>query len=468
MKKKKKEVLPKIVMNANRYLELLLYITILGAVLRFYQLGFNSLWLDEAVSYTITNTESLSAVWTGAFNDHHAPLFFIIEWIIHFISTSEFWLRVPSALAGTVTIPVIYFLGKELSNENVGLVAALLLAVSPYHIYYSQEARMYAFVVLFVTLAYYLFFKASRSSDGRYWVLMWLSCAAAFYTHFYTGFVIIPLVIGYFLLRDIKNINWFAGGALAAFLLVLPILSSFLNQSGYFIGKVVTWGLNAVAIPFSTLIYFSFQNQIVAAFFFLLFIFGLWLVVKKDRVLAITLSLFLMVPLLCSMVMSGYIPFNVRYHLYLLPLFLVVVSVGIEQLTHIWSNRNGVIAAVFLILLAALITLPPYYSTYSKEDWRGFSSRLQTTTNPGDALVIVPSYMSIPFNYYYSNSTDGTIELGADTVPRLVNATSSKRVFYIVTNDIYAVNPNGDEMRWLQQNAKPLGQSYGIYLFVRG
>lgn len=467
MSKKVKE--PKIVMNRNRYLELLLYITILGAALRFYQLGFNSLWLDEAVTYANVNTNSIATVLTNVYNDHHAPLFFVSVWLLHFVGSSEFWLRIPSAIAGIATIIVVYFLGKEVVNEKVGLFAALLLAVSSYHIFYSQEARMYTFTTLFVTLAYYLFFKASKSGEGRYWILMWLSCAAAFYTHFYTGFVTITLAIGYFLLKNRKSQEpiYFYGGSALAFLLVLPILASFRNQASYLGGQTYGWGLPAIMIPFATLQSFSFQNQFVAAIFLLLIGLGFWLVYQKEKMLAVTLGLFLIVPLLISMLMAGRIPFNIRYHIYLLPLFLVVVSIAIERLSHIWKNRNGTYAAVFLILLCAVITLPPYYSSFTKEDWRGFSQELTKITYLGDEVVVIPGYMQIPLTHYYSNYTDGTVLIGANNVGDLQNITSDKRIFYVVTNDILMANPNGAEMRWLQQNTKPVAQHTGIYLFYK-
>jgi uncharacterized membrane protein len=379
-------------------------------------------------------------------------------------------------LAGTATIPVVYFLGKEVVNEKVGLVAALLLAVAPYHIYYSQEARMYTFTTLFVTLAYYLFFKAR--SDNKYYIWMWLSCVAAFYTHFYTGFIIIPLILGYYLLnRKDTNIKFvgvipagfkeFILGGIFAFVLVLPILSSFLNQSAYLGGRTYGWGLQAGVIPFATLQSFSFQTEIVSVVFLLLVILGMWLVYKKERMLSIVVALFLAIPLLISMLMSSYIPFNTRYHIYLLPLFLVVVSVGIERFTRIWDNRNATYAAVFLILVCAVVTLPPYYSQYSRDNWRGFSDGLRSATNIGDTVVVVPSYMQLPLNYYYSNTTDVTILLGANSVADLQNITSDHRILYVVTGDINAQDPGGNSVRWLQENTQPVGQFTGIYLLVK-
>lgn len=462
------------------YIQILVGIVILGLALRFYHLDFNSLWLDEAATYANINSTNIFTVLTNVYNDHHAPLFFVCVWLVHFIGSTEFWLRLPSLVAGTGTIFVIYFLGKEVVNEKVGIIAALLLALSPYHIYYSQEARMYAVAVFFVTLAFYLFFKASKSTDNRYWILMWLSCVAAFYTHFYTGFITIPLVVGYCLLvrKDNPNLKFignipkgfkeFVAGGILAIILVLPILNSFFSQSKFLLDKTITWGLNAWMIPFATLSSFSFQNEMIGAIFLLLAGLGFWVTYKKSSYTAWILFVFLFIPFLFSIIMSKSIPFNVRYHMYLLPLFLVIISIAIERLTHLSENHTVTIAAVFLIFLCALITLPPYYSQISKEDWRGFTSRLSQTTSPGDTVVLVPSYMSLPFNYYYSNSTDGTVQLGANAVSDFEQIPAKNRVYYIVTNDIYAVNPKGDELRWLQQNTKPLGQYAGIYLFVKG
>jgi len=92
-------------------------------------------------------------------------------------------------------------------------------------------------------------------------------------------------------------------------------------------------------------------------------------------------------------------------------------------------------------------------------------------TQEGDIIVLVPSYMSLPFNNYYSNTTDKTYEYGATTVQDLENISAlrgNKKIFFIVTNDIMAVNPNGDEIQWLKENTIFSGQNTGIYLFTTG
>ncbi len=403
-------------------------IVFLGLVLRFYNLGKESLWLDEAASYFISNSTSIGDVWTAAFNDHHPPLHFISLWAVRLLGSSEFWLRFPSACAGIITIVVIFLLVREIANEKAGLISALLLAVSPLHIYYSQEARMYAFAVLFVAISYYAFFKACKSRQWYDWTLFGVACAAALYSHFYTGFATITLFIGYFIIRfndfdfskwqgKISSINSiipsdfksFIFGGAVALLLIIPIIGSFLNQSQYFIGNTYNWGLSIWSIPFATFSAFSFSNDIVMIFFIILMIAGFWMTWRLNKNTAIALGVFLFIPVIISMYMSSSIPFNIRYHMYLITIFLVIVGIGIERLAILLNPDKGIYVALILIILLSVLPLSAYYAGYHKEDWRTFSSNLQNITQHGDIIVPLPGYMDQPLKYYYSNQSDGTI-----------------------------------------------------------
>ena len=140
----------------SRALLVLLAIMLLGAVLRFYGLGFQSLWSDELASWDFSNRETISQVIGGARNDDNAPLYFLIlrfaQWII---GDSEWALRFPSAFAGWLCIPAIYLLGKRLYSEREGIIGALFLAVFWAPIYFSQEARVYSMLILLSILTSY-------------------------------------------------------------------------------------------------------------------------------------------------------------------------------------------------------------------------------------------------------------------------------------------------------------------------
>jgi mannosyltransferase len=465
-------------------------IILLAFILRFFDLGKESLWLDESSSYYLTNVTSPGEVWTNAFNDRHPPLYNLALWAVRILGSNEFWLRFPSACAGVATIVVIFFLAREITNEKVGLISALLLAVSPFDIYYSQEARMYAFAVLFVALAYYAFFKACKSRQWFDWTLFGVACAAAFYSHFYTAFAIMTMFIGYFIMRihefdfskwngKIGSINsiipndfkMFVLGDFVAFVLVLPIIGSFLHQNQYFSAHTFNWGLDIWSIPFATFSDFSFSNDIVAVVFIILMCLGLVLLWRLNSLMTITLGILLFIPVVISMYMSSSIPFNVRYHLYLLPLFLVIVGIGIERLVGYINKNKGVYVALTLIILLSIMPLAAYYSNFQKEDWRGFSANLQNITHPGDIIVPLPGYMIQPLEYYYSNQSDGTFikyinSYNVSGFNSINNETGA--VYFVVTWDIQAADPSGYSLQYLNSHTQQQpGSVSGIYLLKK-
>ncbi len=132
---------------------LLLAITVVGAALRLYEIGSKGLWLDESFS-----------VWLG-----RQPLFEMLAWLLRvdqhpplYYASLHFWLglgdsaatvRTLSALYGILTIPIFYLLGRRLLGQTGGLLAALILAVSPFHVRFAQETRMYTLLTLNASLA---------------------------------------------------------------------------------------------------------------------------------------------------------------------------------------------------------------------------------------------------------------------------------------------------------------------------
>src|SRR5215203_2022809 len=128
----------------------------LGAVLRFYGLGFQSLSEGELAGWDLSNRGTLPQVIEGVRGGIHPPLYFLMlrfaQWIL---GDAEWALRLPSAIAGSLCIPAIYLLGKRLYSEREGLIAALFLAVLWAPIYYSQEARSYSMLILLSILTTY-------------------------------------------------------------------------------------------------------------------------------------------------------------------------------------------------------------------------------------------------------------------------------------------------------------------------
>jgi len=477
-----------LIRNGNNVI-ILTALFILGLGLRIFELGRKPLWLDEASSYFLTSQSNIADVWTAAFNDHHAPLHFIVIWIVKLAGTDEFWLRLPSAIAGALTIIVVFLLAKELAGEDTGLIAAALVAVSPYHILYSQEARMYGMAVLFVSLAIYLFFLALRTRSLYNWIWFGGACAIAFYTHFYTSFAILALFLSYGIIRwkeflvdkkeggsgthlfkVPKDFRQFLAGAIVAGVLVLPILGSFFNQSGYFVSRTFNWGLSMWNIPTQTFLVFSYYSDLVALIFFVLVIVALGMVWHRDKQRLIALVVILFVPMLISMYLSQIIPFNVRYHLYLIVVFFCLVAMPLAWIGHKIHKKHGTLAIVAVILVGSAIPLAAYYTDPLQEDWRTLSGNLNLITHPGDIIVPLPYYMVQPLSYYYDNATDGTyyqaITLNAPGFQTLDNATGT--VYFVVTWDITAADPTGYSVRYLNEHAGLTTASVpGIYVLKK-
>lgn len=135
---------------------LVVLIALVGAGLRLFMLEKQGMWLDETFSVWLAN-QSLGQMlqWIVKI-DQHPPLYYLLlhGWIARSGDTA-YYVRLLSVLFGVATIPVIYLIGKRLSGPVVGLAAAVLLAFSPFHIRFAQEARMYTLLALNTAVALY-------------------------------------------------------------------------------------------------------------------------------------------------------------------------------------------------------------------------------------------------------------------------------------------------------------------------
>ncbi|MFY9195685.1 MAG: glycosyltransferase family 39 protein, partial [Methanoculleus sp.] len=109
--------------KTNRYLQILIGRAVIGRLLRFYNLGWNSLWLDEASTLGFAR-QSFLGIWEStAGGEFNPPLFYWLEHGMLLFGESEFVLRFLPALLGALTIPVVYLIGEEFRDRNVGIIA---------------------------------------------------------------------------------------------------------------------------------------------------------------------------------------------------------------------------------------------------------------------------------------------------------------------------------------------------------
>jgi hypothetical protein len=166
-----------------------------GLVIRL--IATRGLWLDEATSVTQAQMSLHGLLHSLRTTDVHPPLHHVVLWVtVHLFGTAQLVVRAPSILAGTLLIPVLWLTGRELYGPRAGAAAAALGAVAPFAVWYAQEARMYAFFMLFATVALYAQLRAMRSGQRRWWAALAVTGAALIWTQYFAAFVVIVLHAG--------------------------------------------------------------------------------------------------------------------------------------------------------------------------------------------------------------------------------------------------------------------------------
>lgn len=216
--------------NAERARAALFYggiLVLVAAVMRLIGMAGENFWHDEV---TILNVSL--GTWddlTYQFSRGRPPVFPLIAygWTSAF-GTGEVISRLPSFIAGVLSVGVLFHLGSLMFNQRVGLLAAFIMTVTEFHIYYSQTFRYYSVYVLMVLLSF-LFFYLLVTRKRWYYLLFYLMFSAlAFYTHAHGIFAIASQGIFFLamvlLQREWRNRNLILTWLLSQVLLVLLIL----------------------------------------------------------------------------------------------------------------------------------------------------------------------------------------------------------------------------------------------------
>ena len=152
----------------------------------------------------------------GTASDIHPPFYYaLLHLWIALLGPDAVAVRLLSVFAGTLTVPLLYQVGRRLADDQVGMLASLVMAIAPFHVYYSQEVRMYGLVTLLGLLSVYavlLLLETQETASRRQQILLWVGYVAitlaAMYTQYYAAFI--PLfqtvfVIGHLFLSRLKR-----------------------------------------------------------------------------------------------------------------------------------------------------------------------------------------------------------------------------------------------------------------------
>ena len=415
----------------------------LGAgILRFVGLARESIWLDEATSIIIARM-NWSSVVAWAAGDIHPPLYYLALHLWLGLGDSEFSVRALSALFGALTVVIVYALGRELFSPRVGLLSALLLGLSPLHIWYSQETRMYVMVTMLGLLASYVLLLALRRQRLGYWLGYAVVSVLVLYTHYFALFIVLfqGLFAVYWLCRSGSRSLWrkWLMANLAIVLLFLPWMPILYHQvatggGGWVERSVGRPSLQALA---DTWIYFGIglDRQLYPVLLrraaYVLFAICLGLALSRaararDREAVVFCVMYVAVPLLTVWLVSQAKPmYTIRYLLPFLPAYCILVAAGIDGLR--WD------AARFVVTLALVgVLLFGDWSAWRTEqnpDWRELTSHILEQAHTGDVVLFSPRWNVKPFEYY----ARGRVEINMD-LPIPVTVDAARRVVADVTH----------------------------------
>lgn len=400
------------------FLMIWLILTI-ALVLRLIALN-QSLWLDEAIN--VNNAAALdlkSLVANYSLSDFHPPLWHVIlsGWIKIF-GSSEAAVRLPSVILGVVTVWVTYLIGKKLFEEKTALIGATLAATAPLHIYYSQEARMYALAAALATLSVYFFISLLKKDTLGSWLGFVISTTLMLYSD-YLPYFLIPIYIIYLA----QNKQIVGKATLRAFIPAFLAIFLFLTPWLVILPKQIAGGLSVAAatpawaqvvgqkeiknllitpVKF-TIGRISHDNNLTYALIFApigIFVSFLFLVsLFRISRLRLFLWYWFFGPIVLAYLVSFLIPIFAYFRLiFVLPAFYLIIASATNIVN--WPPQTRFLLAIVLsinLVSASIYFLNP---KFQRENWRDAVSWVRENSTP-QTLVLFESPSSVaPFDYY--------------------------------------------------------------------
>lgn len=401
-------------------------ITLLGLALRLFRLGHQSLSVDEVGTF-YSSVGSLYDVLTQTeVNTHIPPFYNVLAKGTLVFGSGEAWLRLPSAVAGILSIPILFLVVRAWAGTRLAVASALLVAVSPFHIWYSQEARSYALFLLLALLSVWCFQQIREKPRHVGWNAGFVGAtAAAFYTH--TVAVGLFALLGLFVLTSVPWREWkrwvLPGVSVAV------LISAGVYRLSVAPATVVSAGSGSEAFNISHLGYaiwtfvtgyslgpssaelhdrnpgrVALQYTHVIAPVLLLYsglamagVLHLW---RHRRHGLYMLLLWLLVPLataLLGAIVTKHV-FHVRYAILAFPPAAALIAAGIVSV-----RPQMVRAATWsLVLLVTGFSLANHYFNpkYHREDVRAAAAFVSSEAQPGEAVIVSAPYMVRTVQHY--------------------------------------------------------------------
>ncbi|MBI3163442.1 MAG: glycosyltransferase family 39 protein [Chloroflexi bacterium] len=391
-------------------------ILLLAVFVRLIGIDSRPIWYDEAFAILFSSKGPAAMLYgtlttTGAgAADIHPLGYYILLWLwMEAFGQSIVVVRLLSFLAGILTIPLVYYLMRDLFSERAALAATIFIALSPFHVHYSQEIRMYSFLALWLALATLAFFRVTRTGRLKWWGMFMVSAVLAQYTHNLSAFYLLPLAAIPLIRRDWKNLRAILHAGLGAILLYMPWLMQVPSQvakisTAYWVERPGFDKLLTLLLVYVTNLPLPNTAVLFAGLFIALAVVSIG-VIQTFRVgnrdeNAIWLLYLAFMPPLFLFIFSQWIPVYIERAL---------LPSGVIFYTWLaWSLFETRLPAIIRNGLLLLLFIGAGFGLYQHITYRGFpyapyrelDASLRERIAPGDIILHASKATRLPMAYY--------------------------------------------------------------------
>jgi len=391
----------------QRELLAVIAVSILALMARLYQLGTDSLWFDEISVALAIRSANLSALFESVrFHVMAMPFDYFVDWLLVRSCQSEACLRLPAALWGALTVPISFLLFRRLVASKIAVLGALLLALSPLHIQYSQELRFYTSLTFFYIFSTLMVFRAIEIPTFRRWLVFVLAITIGSYFHIYAYLAFINGFVWVLfgkkkLFKDKRILAGLLGSVFAASLAILPGYYYFRPAANYGMFSFAEAIIN-VMIGFGWLPPILFPLQAGFIWYPLFLSFQL---IGFKTILQVSI-------IFLDNLMATY-PLRGRQFLILMPFLCLLGAEGIfsayqdgyrviETRYGFRSTRSKLIYFFCIVatgLIIISLSLQSYYH-FEKSSRREISKILIQRWKPGEEIWFTPAWENKFYSYY--------------------------------------------------------------------
>jgi mannosyltransferase len=416
---------------------------VVGLALRFWGLGAQSLWYDEWLTTEATSGSLAHLVDHVANREGITPPYFVLMWgWVRLLGDGELALRSLSALVGVATIPVAYAVAREVGQRRaVARVAALLVAVNPMLVWYSQEARPYSLLAFLGGLSVLMFVRAERSGRRGDLMLWGLVSAVALAVHYFAGFLVAAEAVGLVLSRRYRwrelLLSCLPGALVVGALAPIALEQhSHAPNRAWISGFALSYRLEEAArsalvgpSPPVDRLWLVPLAVVVASVLLLL-----TRASRRDRVTALRLAAIggagVALPLAAGLV--GPDVFLSRYVVASVVPLVVAVSVGVGAARPAWVGLGGVaVATLVSVGVVAAVAADP---GLQRTDWRAVADVAASGSETSVLIVTVGGDQTSPLRHYVPglDTLDGNETIPIDQVDVLVGKPAEEPCNFLV------------------------------------